>query len=229
MSDSAFFMEDTPVAKTGQPKSKSGARVKFSSNNNTVKPEPQNEKSKSTTESPTEHSRGKGESDANWWNEMEHETVESPERDGANGSKQSNDTKASSKVDYSDKTETRDDTIDAMFNDAIGEQDDANDEVSNDGDENGSFCDTECGDVDDDETASNLPDYWTVVNPPPEPPPPDDEEALTYLFFVRNCFLDCSAHGFPRAIEAPTQFRKIAWTLFTMCSIGAFFYQASFN
>ena len=62
---------------------------------------------------------------------------------------------------------------------------------------------------------------------PCDPPPPDNEEALSYLFFIRECFMNCSAHGFPRAIESPTQIRKIIWTLFTLCSISVFFYQVS--
>ena len=63
--------------------------------------------------------------------------------------------------------------------------------------------------------------------PPCDPPPHDDEEALSYLF-IRECFMNCSAHGFPRAIESPTQIRKYIWALFTLCSISVFFYQVSF-
>ena len=73
----------------------------------------------------------------------------------------------------------------------------------------------------------DLDEVVMELPPPCDPPPPDDEEALSYLFFVRECFMNCSAHGFPRAIESPTQARKYVWTLFTLCSIAVFFYQVT--
>ena len=98
------------------------------------------------------------------------------------------------------------------------------DELIEEKNDDGNLHDSKESDCDDmDSVNPPLPPY--VPNAPPEPPPPNGEESLTYLFFIRNCFLDCSAHGFPRAIESPTQFRKIAWTMFTLCSIGAFVYQ----